>query len=539
MGESLLEAVDNQKSSNELNNYSLLKKLPSDMKLSEALLIVENTPVLDGSSLTIVDNKLCMVKSYAQLADIEQDISTDKQFVLSKSKEGSWSVTYMLDLPKTTIKNAPLEESKTELEPESHAIKSSTNEPPVSVELLSDIIAPDSSSESKQKETKLGIPPSELSSSNIYMFADTNNRKKKYLKVPIAKVGQWEHPDYGTIAHTENTLDELEKNFKNNILGYQPPLWLGHPEDRGSALKHGSLEKVEREGDLLYGVFSANPDIYRYVEEDKVQLSSAEIATNYKDKTTGSEIGSVLVGMALLNTPFIPDQPNVVALSDGEQKGEYSCFKLDIVKPDINVELSDNIEETPSNNNTDDSNNMPNVIDKTESPVQEKDTNAEVEDTNTEVKDTNAEVKDTNTEAVDYKAQLELLKATLTKQIEDVVQQNKILSQKIAQQEEEKKNRIIEKKLEELATYNLPTEMKNQYSELIKSGKLGESEDTVLNSIRKLGDVYHSNAFGQIGSAHSQMNLEDSAAKESNQYSDLIERNKKIAQDMKESTKLY
>jgi phage I-like protein len=149
-------------------------------------------------------------------------------------------------------------------------------------------------------------------------LAEVSNSVKKLLKVPIATIGSWVHPEYGEVKFSQEDFSQIVGNWSNNIAGYEPPLFLGHPTDINSvegAPSVGFLEKLYQEGSVLYGLFDPVDDkVFNDVAKGSYRYSSAELSRNALSKETGESIGTLLRGAALTNRPFLTGLPRVEAV---------------------------------------------------------------------------------------------------------------------------------------------------------------------------------------------------------------------------------
>jgi hypothetical protein len=336
---------------------------------------------------------------------------------------------------------------------------------------------------------------------------DIDNKYK--VKIPIAKIGNWKHPVYGDLSYSEETLRELQANVEKGAAGFEPPLFIGHPRDtEGGAAAEGYLEKTERVGEVLYGVWSVNSKVYRDIEDGKYRYSSSEFITKFKDKKTGNSIGIVLVGMALTNRPFIPNLPKVVTLSE-----------MNIPKDNISMVTFD----YNGYNNV-------NIID---NQVKERIMSDEIKN------EVPAPVR--AAEEQDYKqmfkAELDehvrLVENTYKQQLSEVVHQNQILQDKIAKFEKAAEQQELERKLNFINSLGLPKETKDEYSLLVTEGKLGEAEETVLNSLRKLADTMAGAVLLQHGYSVETENM--NSVDYDDPYRDVVEYNQKLASSLKSS----
>lgn len=144
---------------------------------------------------------------------------------------------------------------------------------------------------------------------------------KQLLKVPVAPLGEWVHSEYGKVVFSQKDFDDMIHNSRTKKTGYEPPLFLGHPKDTDTiegAPAYAFLSDVVQEGDFLYGLYEPiEEDTFEQMASGGVKVkgvgvfrySSAEVLKNAVSKTDGESIGTLLVGTALTNRPFIPSLP--------------------------------------------------------------------------------------------------------------------------------------------------------------------------------------------------------------------------------------
>lgn len=130
------------------------------------------------------------------------------------------------------------------------------------------------------------------------------------LKVPIAKVGSWAHPEWGEVKFTPDDFDRAISNFSENALGFEPHITFGHldeePNSTDSARKRGDLKYLVRDGDYLDGYFAVSPATAAIVAEGGYEYSSGEFIRNLMDKNSGEGRGMAISRVALTNSPYLP-----------------------------------------------------------------------------------------------------------------------------------------------------------------------------------------------------------------------------------------
>ena len=335
------------------------------------------------------------------------------------------------------------------------------------------------------------------------------------VRIPIAKVGKWKHAIYGTLEYTKDTLKKLQDNIKEKIVGFEAPLFIGHPQDKdGGAPAEGYLLATELEDNILYGIWGTNKNIYREIQDGKYRYSSSEFITKFRDKVSGDDKGLVLVGMALTNRPFIPNLPKVVALGQKDTyNNELTMLTFDYTRyNDGNIKLNSKTEE----------NNM--VTEKeigsvaTESVVNEQ-----------KESDLLAEYKQSFMNELNTK--VSLIEETYKQQLSEVIEQNKLLQQRVERFEQQEAAQALEKKIDYVNNLSLPQDTKQEYVQLLKENKLGLAEEVVLQSLKKLSDRMSMNVFSQYGESYDTENFNNLNYEDP--YKDVIEKNKKIADSLR------
>jgi pterin-4a-carbinolamine dehydratase len=346
-------------------------------------------------------------------------------------------------------------------------------------------------------------------SENSVQFFEENG--KKYLKVPVARIGTWKHPEYGDLEFTQQDFNEIIQNFSANVLGYEPPLFLGHPITTTAIEGHpaeGFLVKFVQEDQVLFSIFEVvNDETYADVEKGKFRYSSGEFIRNYSTKEDGEEVGTTLVGMALTNRPFLTGLPRVstTALADSSINSKESNV------PEL-IRASDPL--TPAKSET--------VMSTTEMT---ETINAQA------FADFKAEVlSEFNKLKEDYAEKLAAQNAENEQKLTEL-QGRLTAAEQLAEAEkgradaaEQKlRDQVVEAKLAELNELVLPAETKETYSEMIRNGSLGESEAKVMESLRQISSVNKEKYTEQQG--------DETASSQNpvNPYASTIERNAELA----------
>lgn len=308
---------------------------------------------------------------------------------------------------------------------------------------------------------------------------------KKVLRVPIAVLGEWKHPEYGDVKFTQSDFDQIKQNWSTNVTGYEPPLFLGHPvntETREGAPAIGFLERIYQEDDVLFGEHEPVDDqVYEDVAKGKWRYSSAEIVRNATSKETGEKIGTLLVGTALTNRPFLTNMPRVEAgvQQFSESGTETSLFSIAITADPTPKQMDQQNQNAPAPAGID--------LEKFSDLVRT------VEELGTKLEATQAEL-------AEARAQLK--------------------DQKLAEQ------------LSEVNALNLTSAVKEKYSDMLKSGSLPESQqEEVMALLRQLSDD-NKQVFSEARGAQEADVQKAADVKIENPFEEVIKKNYELAEKM-------
>lgn len=154
-------------------------------------------------------------------------------------------------------------------------------------------------------------------------FSDKVQVREGKVRIPIARIGTFVHQRYGIVDFKQSDFDDMTRNFSSDETGFPPYLRYGHakyPDAVDAEPKIANLEKLEQDGDILYGVYKpvkGHEDVVKKVEDGEYEFSSAELTRYAISKRDGRPIGTLLTAHALTNAPFVPDLPRNQALSEG------------------------------------------------------------------------------------------------------------------------------------------------------------------------------------------------------------------------------
>ena len=191
-------------------------------------------------------------------------------------------------------------------------------------------------------ETKISMNQFPLPYDQKWKLSESEDSAgNRYIRLPIAVLGEWVHPQYGPVTFSQKDFDQIQSNWNARVTGYEPPLYLGHPTDRttaGGAPAVAFLNKLYQDSDTLFGEYDpVDDEAFQDTKQGKFRYSSAEIVRDANSKETGESIGTLLVGAALTNTPFLTRMPRVEAgehLQFSESEGTASTlFAVSVLAP--------------------------------------------------------------------------------------------------------------------------------------------------------------------------------------------------------------
>lgn len=139
------------------------------------------------------------------------------------------------------------------------------------------------------------------------------------LKIPVGRIGEWRHPKYGKLKMTQQTFDDMQRNFADKTIGRDPFIRIGHDLEGtfGSTPSEGWIQDLQQEGDVLFALVDpTNPNIVDAVRNKRYRYASPEYEENYKSKEDGSSKGAALTALSLTNEPFLTRLPEARVLAD-------------------------------------------------------------------------------------------------------------------------------------------------------------------------------------------------------------------------------
>lgn len=130
--------------------------------------------------------------------------------------------------------------------------------------------------------------------------------------IMLFPVGQFSHPEYGTLNFSRQRLSEIKRNFDQRVRHIDVALDANHDQDRATAwverveLREGAGLSGESAG--LWGLVRWTPLGEQLVRDQIYRYFSPEFG-DWTDPATGRAYHNVLMGGALTNRPFLKEMP--------------------------------------------------------------------------------------------------------------------------------------------------------------------------------------------------------------------------------------
>lgn len=133
--------------------------------------------------------------------------------------------------------------------------------------------------------------------------------------VELAKLGTYQHPEYGSFSITRALVEQMLKNFRSNAYGQKIFVDVAHvPEDGAAAeIIHIYLDGEWLKGDLELTEFGRDA-----ITKRKFIYLSIDYADEWTNCATGENVGAVLFGAGLTIRPFIKGQAGILLAEPSE-----------------------------------------------------------------------------------------------------------------------------------------------------------------------------------------------------------------------------
>lgn len=137
-------------------------------------------------------------------------------------------------------------------------------------------------------------------------------------EIQILKIGEWNHPYYGPVKITKDTIAEFCSNFKKDLRAYSSTIGLPVDEEhrsQGGAV--GWMKKlIDRGNEGLFAIVEWNSKGRQLIEDAIYRFFSPEFYFQYEDPESRKVFNNVLVGGAITNRPYFKGLNPVVLSED-------------------------------------------------------------------------------------------------------------------------------------------------------------------------------------------------------------------------------
>ena len=299
---------------------------------------------------------------------------------------------------------------------------------------------------------------------------------------------------------------------------------------------------------MLFGLYEpTDEETLEAVEKGKFRYSSAELVREAKSKETGKNIGTLLVGCALTNRPFLTRMPRVEVVEQtfSDMTDESArCFVFPLKENFNDMATKEETKVPGSADGQDGANGATPEPTAAENDATKLSDQQEAEkataptDTETMKKEESPDLSKLADKSVDIAERF----ASLVTVIEQLRADNAEKDQKLADvtkrlelSEKRRQEEDLAGKLRTISKMNLSATVKEQYSALIKSGVLSsEAEDKTFEMLKGMAEENKTRFTTPIGVNDTVDEKGTNVALENNPYKDIIEANKKKGEELAE-----
>lgn len=168
--------------------------------------------------------------------------------------------------------------------------------------------------------------------------------------IEVAKVVSGEHPNYGKVEITKDTLKSMLVNFDGKVTGTD--LAVNEDHKKNEAFGWFKSLFLNEGGDVLLAVVDWNAKGTKALSEKEYRYFSPEFRFNYVHPHSGKEYGPTLLGGALTNYPFLKMNAITELNEKPQTKGKTMPTEKEVELSAKNTELSGKVVEL-SNKNAD------------------------------------------------------------------------------------------------------------------------------------------------------------------------------------------
>lgn len=144
----------------------------------------------------------------------------------------------------------------------------------------------------------------------FYEFGEPGDNKTS--EIQILQSGEWNHPSYGKMKISEETMNEMIRHFQNKL---RKGVYIteGHPQADEELPAVGWVKDLVKKGsDTLWAVIEWTDKGMELLKSKSYKFFSPEFYFKYEDPETREKYDNVLTGGALTNRPYFKSLEAVV-----------------------------------------------------------------------------------------------------------------------------------------------------------------------------------------------------------------------------------
>lgn len=146
-------------------------------------------------------------------------------------------------------------------------------------------------------------------------------------EIQLARMGKWDHPEYGAFEITDSDLDQMVRNFEAGPLPERPVDYNHSSEVQGASPDAGQaagwIKGLFKRAGALFARVEWTEKALEHIRGRQYRYISPVIQFKAKDKETGEPIGTRLKSAALVNQPFLE---GMAPVSCSETTGERDAL---------------------------------------------------------------------------------------------------------------------------------------------------------------------------------------------------------------------
>lgn len=161
---------------------------------------------------------------------------------------------------------------------------------------------------------------------SVWFFADIEKKDGTYKKGDVVtqqifRVGKWEHPEYGTVEVTEDTITDVVRNFKENVRKIELCVDENHEPDH-KALGWYREVFASDDGKQCFAKIELTKKGAELINDGAYKYFSPEICFSKVDEESGDFVSNLLIGGAFTNRPFFKGMQPLMATEGAAAGGK-------------------------------------------------------------------------------------------------------------------------------------------------------------------------------------------------------------------------